>query len=191
MAETELNGRDAEESDYEELRDAVRHFDRIIRSQIAIQGRQGDRIKNSIRAGIVFLALIAITIFVILITMVTQVELISDAVTGMDDSFDDVRFEMAKIDNLMTDMEKNVTYLNSIASVMQNMDGEMVQMTQQMQQMQTEVESMSREVTVMRQQADIMTQTAGRMDMEIYRMNQEVNRMAIPARSMNNMFPIQ
>ncbi|NOR51657.1 MAG: hypothetical protein GQ470_03470 [Gammaproteobacteria bacterium] len=189
MAETELN-KGEEDRNYEELRDSIRHFDRIIRSQMAIQSRIGDRVKNSIRAGMVFLALIAISIFVILVTMASQVELISEAVIGMDNSFDDVRIQMVKIDGLMTKMEKNVSYINSIATVMQGMDSEMVQMTNQVQQMQGEVELMSGEVKVMRRQADVMTQTTGMMDMEIHRMNREVNRMAAPARSMNNMFPI-
>lgn len=190
MAETELDGRDIDTENYEQLRDAIRHFDRVIRSQIVIQGRQGDRIKNSIRAGMLFLVLIAISIFVILYTMVTQVNLISEAVVRMDNSFDEVRTQMVKVDGLMTKMEQNVLYMESVSTVMQNMDGEMGKMTHQMQQMQTEVESMKVEVAVIRQQADTMTHTAGVMDREIYRMNQDINRMATPARSMNNMFPM-
>ncbi len=190
MAESEINEQDVDASNYEELRNAIRHFDRVIRSQIVIQGRQGDRIKNSIRAGMLFLVLIAISIFVILATMVTQVEHISDAVVRMDNSFDEVRNQMVKVDELMTGMEKNVAYMNSVSTVMQNMDSEMGKMTGQVQQMQGEVDAMSREVAVIRHEADIMTQTTKVMDMEIYRMNHDLNRMATPARSMNNMFPI-
>lgn len=190
MAETELIERDVDTANYEELRDAIRHFDRVIRSQIVIQGRQGDRIKNSIRAGMLFLVLIGISIFVILYTMVTQVTLISEAVVRMDNSFDEVRTQMVKVDELMTGMEKKVLYINAVSTVMQNMDGEMGKMTRQMGQMQGEVDAMRSEVTVIRQQADIMTHTTGQMDREIYRMNQDMNRMAAPARSLNNMFPM-
>jgi peptidoglycan hydrolase CwlO-like protein len=190
MAETELAGRDVDTANYEELRDAIRHFDRVIRSQIVIQGRQGDRIKNSIRVGMLFLVLIGISIFIILYTMVTQVTLISEAVVRMDNSFDQVRTQMVKVDELMTGMEKNVLYINAVSTVMQNMDGEMGKMTRQMGQMQGEVDAMRSEVTVIRQQADIMTHTTGQMDREIYRMNQDMNRMAAPARSLNNMFPM-
>jgi peptidoglycan hydrolase CwlO-like protein len=190
MAETELDRRDVDTENYEELRNAIRHFDRVIRSQIVIQGRQGDRIKNSIRAGILFLVLIGISIFIILYTMVTQVNQISEAVVRMDHSFDEVRVQMNKVDELMTGMERNVLYMDAVSTVMQNMDSEMGQMTRQMQQMQAEVDAMKNEVTVIRQQADIMTRTTGVMDQEIYRMNQDINRMATPARSINNMFPM-
>lgn len=190
MAETELEGRDVDTENYEELRNAIRHFDRVIRSQIVIQGRQGDRIKNSIRAGMLFLVLIGISIFIILYTMVTQVSLISDAVVRMDQSFDEVRVQMNEVDQLMTGMERNVLYMDAVSSVMKNMDAEMGQMTRQMQQMQVEVDAMKNEVTVIRQQADIMTHTTGVMDQEIYRMNQDMNRLAAPARSMNKMFPM-
>lgn len=190
MAETELDGRDIDTENYEELRNAIRHFDRVIRSQIVIQGRQGDRIKNSIRAGMLFLVLIGISIFIILYTMVTQVNQISEAVVRMDHSFDEVRVQMIKVDELMTGMEKNVLYMDAVSTVMQNMDVEMGQMTRQMQQMQSEVDAMKSEVTVIRQQADVMTHTTGVMDQEIYRMNQDMNRLATPARSMNKMFPM-
>ena len=190
MSETELDKRDTEESDYDELRDAIRHFDRVIRSNMSIQGRLGDRLKNSIRAGMIFLALIAISIFIILITMVTQVEHISAAVTGMDTAFDRVREEMVVVDHLMTKMEKNGSYMKAIGSVMQSMDSEMIKMNENVAQMQAEAAAMNREVKVIRQQADVMAHTTGVMDREIYRMNQEVNRMATPARGMNNMFPM-
>ena len=190
MAESELDEHDVDAESYDELRDAIRHFDRVIRSQMAIQSRMGDRLKISIRAGMLFLVLIAITIFVIMMTMVSQVDLISKAVIRMDNSFDEVRTQMVKMDSLMTSMEKNVAYMNSVSTVMQSMDSEMVTMTQQMSQMQTEVDAMKNEVAVIRHQADIITHTTGVMDMEIYRMNQDMNRMAAPARSLNNMFPM-
>lgn len=190
MAESELDEHDVDAESYDELRDAIRHFDRVIRSQMAIQSRLGDRLKISIRAGMLFLVLIAITIFIIMMTMVSQVDLISKAVIRMDNSFDEVKTQMVKIDSLMTSMETNVSYMNSVSTVMQSMDSEMVTMTQQMGQMQTEVDAMKNEVAVIRHQADIITHTTGVMDMEIYRMNQDMNRMAAPARSLNNMFPM-
>lgn len=190
MADSKEIEQSSEESNYEELRDAIRHFDRVIRSQILIQGKQGDRIKNSIRAGMLFLCLIGISIFVILITMVTQVELISDAVVRMDNAFDEVRDQMVHVDSLMTKMEVNVAHMDTVSTVMTNMDQQMLKMTEQVQQMQSEVDDMTYEVATIRQQADIMTQTSHVMDAEIYRMNHDLNRMATPARSMNSWFPV-
>lgn len=190
MSEEKLSKSDIDRENYEELRNAIRHFDRVIRAQMKIQGMQGDRIKISIRAGMLFLVLFGISIFVILMSMVTQVEQISAAVTRMDASFDEVRNQMVKVDGLMTGMEVNVSSIASIDRVMQSMNTEVLAMTQRIGSMQQKVESMSQEVAVIRQQGDVMTNTAGAMDMEIYKMNQEVNRMATPARSINKMFPI-
>ena len=190
MSEKKLTESEIDNQNYDELRSAIRHFDRVIRAQIKIQGMQGDRIKNSIRAGMLFLVLFGISIFVILMSMVTQVEQISEAVIKMDASFDEVRNQMVKVDGLMTGMEVNVSSMESIDSVMQSMNAEMLAMTQRIGSMQQKVESISQEVAVVRQQGSVMTNTAGAMDMEIYKMNQEVNRMAAPARSINKMFPI-
>ena len=186
----ENNEAQLDKQNFEELRSAIRHFDRIIRAQMAIQDTQGNRIKNSIRAGMLFLVLIGISIFVILMAMVTQVEQIASAVDRMDSSFGEVRSQMIKVDKLMTGMEGNVATMQSIDTVMQGMDAEMVKMAAQIEGMRSEVDSMSAEVRVMRQQADLMTHTAGVMDMEIYRLNRDVNRMATPARTLNHFFPI-
>lgn len=185
----ELNEEELNRQNYEELRSAIRHFDRIIRAQMAIQDRQGDRIKNSIRAGMLFLVLIGVSIFVILLAMVTQVEQIASAVHRMDSSFGEVKTQMIRVDKLMTGMEANVATMQAIDTVMQVMDTEMVKMAQQIEGMRSEVGAMSSEVQVIRQQADLMTHTAGVMDMEIYRLNHDVNRLATPARTLNNFFP--
>ena len=190
MSEEKITESELDRQNYEELRSAIRHFDRVIRAQMKIQGSQGDRVNNSIRAGMLFLVLIGISIFVILVSMVTQVKQISESVTKMDASFGQVKVQMIKVDELMTHMEVNVSSMASIDRVMQSMDAEMLAMTQKIGNMQQDVGAMSNELTVIRQQGDSMTHTAGVMDMEIYKMNQEVSRMATPARSINKMFPI-
>ena len=190
MSEEKITESELERQNYEELRSAIRHFDRVIRAQMKIQGSQGDRVNNSIRAGMLFLVLIGISIFVILVSMVTQVKQISESVTKMDASFGQVKVQMIKVDELMTRMEVNVSSMASVDRVMQSMDAEMLAMTQKIGKMQQEVGAMSSELTVIRQQGDSMTHTDGVMDMEIYKMNQEVGRMATPARSINKMFPI-
>lgn len=190
MSEEKLTASEIDKENYEELRSTIRHFDRVIRAQIKIQGMQGDRIKNSIRAGMLFLVLFGISIFVILMSMVTQVEQISEAVTKMDASFDEVRVQMVNVDKLMKGMEVNVSSMASIDSVMQSINAEMLVVTKRIGSMQKKVGAMSQEVAVISQQGGVMTNTAGVMDMEIYKMNQEVNRMATPARSINKMFPL-
>jgi len=190
MSEEKITESELDRQNYEELRSAIRHFDRVIRAQMKIQGSQGDRVNNSIRAGMLFLVLIGISIFVILVSMVTQVKQISESVTKMDASFGQVKVQMIKVDELMTHMEVNVASMASVDRVMQSMDAEMLAMTQKIGNMQQDVGAMSNELTVIRQQGDSMTHTAGVMDMEIYKMKQEVRRMATPARSINKMFPI-
>lgn len=187
MAETDSS--DLDKRNYEELRTAIRDFDRVIRSQMQIQGQMSNRIKNSIRAGMLFLVLLGISIFILLASMVTQVKHVSGAVNNMASSFDEVKLQMAHVDELMQRMERNVSPMVTIGEVMQDMDDDMILMSQQVDAMQSEVGVMSNRLGHIRQQADLMNHTAAAMDMEIYRLNNDMHRMAKPARSLNNMIP--
>jgi methyl-accepting chemotaxis protein len=174
---------------FESLTNSVRYFERVMRAVMNVQNRQGDRIKLSIRAGMTFLLLIAISIFLMLYTMATQINRVSIAVGEMNHSFDVVSERMEQMDRLMLSLEYNVSQLPAIAEVMPQMDEEMAKLTNTVNLMSNEMNAVTLDVAAVRKQSETMNEISKRMATGIYRINGEVNHMAQPAKSLNNMFP--
>lgn len=174
---------------FDSMTNSVRHFERVMRTVMNVQNRQGDRIKLTIRTGMAFLAIIGILLYVMLHTMSVQIERVSDAVGQMNQSFDVVAERMARVDKLMTSLEQNVGLLPAIGSVMPGMDSEMSKLTATIAQMRAEMDAINTDVNAVRIQSENMSNISAHMSDSIRRMNGEVNHMAQPARSINKMFP--
>ena len=174
---------------FESLTNSVRYFERVMRSVMSVQNRQGDRIKVSIRAGATFLLIIGISIFIMLYTMATQIERVSIAVGEMNHSFDVVAERMERMDQLMISLEYNISQLPEISRIMPVMDEEMAKLTNTIESMRNEMNAINQDVSAVRAQSELMRDTSHRMATGIYRINGEVNHMAQPARSLNNFFP--
>ena len=174
---------------FESLTSSVRHFERVMRSLMKIQDMQGERIKLGIRAGMAFLGLFGLSIFIILYSMATQIQRVSEAVGQMNHSFEVVAERMERVDQLMASLEHNVALLSDIGEAMPGMDSQMGDLTQTIAQMRTEMGAISQDVTAVRAQSEQMSNIAMNMNDSIYRMNHEVERMSRPAQSMNKMAP--
>ena len=74
---------------------AARSFEAIMVSQIEIQDKLGDDLKSGIRVGMIVLGLIAISILILLLTLSSQINRISDVVGDMNTNFNTVTLQMA------------------------------------------------------------------------------------------------
>ncbi len=174
---------------FESLTNSVRHFERVMRSVMHVQNRHGDRIKVSIRAGMAFIVLIAVSIFLTLYSMATQIQRVSIAVGEMNRSFDVVSERMERMDQLMLSLEGNISQISVIADTMPLMDIEMAKLSNTIDSMRNEMAAISSDVSAVKVQSEHMRDTSARMAAGIYRINGEVNHMAQPARTLNNMTP--
>ncbi|MCW5586810.1 MAG: hypothetical protein KIS75_11810, partial [Chromatiales bacterium] len=66
---------------------ALSSFEGIVLSQIDVKNRLGDRLNYSIRAGLIILSVIAFSILVLLLTLSSQINRISNVVGAMNTHF--------------------------------------------------------------------------------------------------------
>ncbi|MCB1862592.1 MAG: translation initiation factor 2, partial [Gammaproteobacteria bacterium] len=93
---------------------AITSFEAIILSQIDIKNKLADRLNYSIRAGIIILGFVAISILILLLTLSSQINRISSVVSEMNQDFYSVAADMARINGYIESMEKQVALLNNI-----------------------------------------------------------------------------
>lgn len=173
----------------EQLMRAARSFEAIILSQIDIKNKLGDKINFAIRAGIIILGIVAVSILILLLTLSSQINRISDVVNDMNQDFTAVAEKMAKIQSHVGSMEQRVALLENITTHTATMDKEMITIAENIEIMDTKVSGIQQHVTGMRHDIGVISGSVNHMNVEVQRMGADMHRMGTPARSMNKMFP--
>ncbi|MES9966629.1 MAG: translation initiation factor 2 [Sedimenticola sp.] len=168
---------------------AVTSFEAIIISQIKIKNKISDRLNKAIRAGIIILGLIAISILILLLTLSSQINRITDVVTEMNRDFTEVSGQMLEIRQYMETMEQRVALMESVTDQTGVMDTEVASIAENIEKMQGTVSGIKQQVAGMRQDIGLVSGTVDGMNVEVQRMGVDMHRMGQPARSMNKMFP--
>ncbi|MES9868182.1 MAG: translation initiation factor 2 [Sedimenticola sp.] len=168
---------------------AVTSFEAIILSQIKIKNKISDRLNKAIRAGIIILGLIAISILILLLTLSSQINRITDVVTEMNRDFTEVSGQMLEIRQYMETMEQRVALMESVTDQTGVMDTEVASIAENIEKMQGTVSGIKQQVAGMRQDIGLVSGTVDGMNVEVQRMGVDMHRMGQPARSMNKMFP--
>lgn len=168
---------------------AVTSFEAIIISQIQVKNKLGDRLNNAIRAGIVILGIIAISLLILLLTLSTQIGRISGVVDAMNQEFATISVQMSEIDTSMNSMEQRMGLLEGIASQTQVMDQEMVSITTDMETMRGTMVGIKNSVRGVRGNISNIAVSIDHMNANVQQMGYDMNRMGRSARSMNKMIP--
>lgn len=174
----------------EQLLRASRSFEAMMLSQIEISAKLANDLKHAIRIGMAVLALIAISILVLLLTLSSQINRISDVVLDMNTNFSSVTVRMDHMSQYIDSMAKRVALLQLMDEQTTGMKHEISAITTNMSNMQNTISSMSRRVTNVRQSVDGMSVSIRRMDDQVQLMASDMQHMAKPARSINKMFPM-
>lgn len=172
-----------------QFRRAVSSFEGIVLSQIDIKNKLADRLNYSIRAGIIILGVIAISILILLLTLSSQLNKISYVVNDMNVHFGTVSEQMAMVNEHITFIEKRVALLSNINQQTEIMDREMNTIAQDMAIMQSTVGGISRNVSTVRSNVGNISSAINHMGMEVLHMSRDMGRISKPSRSMNKMFP--
>jgi len=171
------------------VEEAIKRFENIMLSRIYVQQRLGDRLKNSIRTGMVILFLLAISIFILLLTLSIQVSRVADVVAHMNENFVDISANMKTINTYMSEMENQVTYLPKIKEKTAVMDQQMLLMNRNFAAIRNEVKKMSGYIALVKGDMREVSQSVRHMDGQVGLMNRDTYRMSRPANSMNKFFP--
>ena len=168
---------------------AVRSFEAIMLSQIEIRNKLADRVNYSIRAGIIVLGFVAISILILLLTLSSQINRISAVVSEMNQDFNVVAKNMDQIKSHIGSMEKRVALLGSINGQTEVMDRGMATIASDLEAMRTAVGVISSDMTQVRGNVGNVAVSMDRMDIEVMNMAVEMHRMGGTARSINKMMP--
>jgi methyl-accepting chemotaxis protein len=188
MAETGDN-KEAPASDPKLLR-AARSFEAILLSQIGIQEKLSNDLKNAIRFGMVILGLIAVSILVLLLTLSSQINRISSVVADMNRNFTTVTAQMQRISHTVDSMVKRVALLEPMDAQTTAMKKEMTRIDGDIGNMRNTIGAMEVHVTEVRRSVENMATTITRMDDQVQAMAADMQHMSKPARTLKKMFPI-
>jgi len=174
----------------EQLLRASRSFEAMMLSQIDISAKLANDLKHAIRVGMTVLALIAISILVLLLTLSSQINRISDVVLDMNTNFSDVTIRMDQMSGYIDSMAKRVALLQLMDEQTASMKHQVATITDDMASMRDTINSMATRVTNVRKSVDGMSVSISLMDDQVQLMAADMQHMAKPARSINKMFPI-
>lgn len=191
---TETSSTNSRESDgvilQQQFLRAISSFEGIILSQIDIKNKLADRLNYSIRAGIIILAIIAVSILILLLTLSSQINRISGVVTGMNQDFTTVSQNMSQISSYVGSMQQRVALLQNINGQTSVMEREMQGIASDLEAMQVAVGEIGGHMTAVRGNVGNIAVSMDRMDFEVLNMGRDMHRMGGSARSLNKMFPI-
>lgn len=168
---------------------ALSSFEGIILSQIDIKNKLGARLNYSIQAGIIILGAIAISIFVLLLTLSAQITRISAVVTDMNVHLTSVSQRMHRIRGHMLNMEQRVALLEDIQGMTGTMSDAMELIDSDMTAMGEAVRGINRHLARVYNNVGNISVNMDIMNHEVQAISREMHHVAKPARSMNKMFP--
>ncbi len=169
---------------------AARSFEAILFSQIEIQEKLSNDLKNAIRFGMVILGIIAVSILVLLLTLSSQINRISAVVSDMQRNVETVTSQMDRITGSMDSMARRVALLRAMDEETRTMRDEMERIDGDIAAMRDTIGTMGEHVTEVRRSVENMAVTISRMDDEVQRMAADMQHMAKPARTLKKIFPI-
>ena len=168
---------------------ALSSFEGIVLSQIDVKNKLGDRLNYSIRAGLIILFVIAFSILVLLLTLSSQINRISNVVAAMNTHFSAVSLRMNEISDRFGSMEAQVAQLRSIEDNTAVMQTEIAVIGSSTGSIEESIASVGMQMTGTRLNVENIAVTMHAMNQEVQAMSAEMHRMAKPARTLNRMFP--
>ncbi|MCP4310746.1 MAG: translation initiation factor 2 [Bacteroidetes bacterium] len=184
------NQKDDPEFTNQRLVRAARSFEAILGSQIEIQSKLGDDLKSGIRVGMVVLGLIAVSILILLLTLSSQINRISDVVGDMNTNFNTVTLQMDRMSISIDSMTQQVALLELMDKQMQVMDSEMQNMLGDMLVLKSTIGNIRSHVAGMRHNVSNMSISMDHVNNEVQLMSLDMGHMSQPARSINKIFPM-
>ncbi len=169
---------------------AMSSFEGILLGQMQVKSDLSDRLNMSVKAGLVILSIVAVSILALLLMLSTQVTRISDAVGSMNTHFTSVSDKMNHIHGSILGMETQIALLQDIEQYTTIMNQEMTSITSNMNAMESSIGQIDDQFRSIRYMIDDISVTIHNMNGEVQSINYEMNRMSEPAQTFNRFFPL-
>lgn len=193
MTEEELlnpKASDNEEILQQQYLRAMGSFEGIILSQMEVKNTLATRLNYSIRAGLVILSLVALSILVLLLMLSSQVNRISSVVADMNTHFQSVSMRMDDIKISVVAMETQVALMSDIERFTTIINQEMAYISVNTEAMSSSLDGIDQDFGTINSQINDISSSIAFMGSEVQMINREMYRMSEPARTMNRFFPM-
>ena len=193
MTEEEINNPKASDNEavlQQQYLRAMSSFEGILLGQMEVKTKLGDRLNTGIRAGLVILSLVALSILILLLMLSTQISRITDVVHDMNSHFTAVSAKMDDIKDNVVAMETQVALMSDIEQYTTVMTQEIESITGNMNAMESSITDIENQFTSMRNMIGDISISIRHMNTEVQVINHEMNRMSEPARSINKFIPL-
>ena len=171
------------------IEQAIKRFESVLLARIYVQQRLANRLKNSIRIGMASLFFIAVSISILLLTLSTQIKQAREAVGHMNENFVVISENMMMINQYMTDMEKQVSYLPAINHVTSDMNQKMVSLNENFAIIRQEISETNGSVNQLQGKMERVAGSVQHIDGQVNFLNRDTSRISKPAKRMKNFFP--
>lgn len=169
---------------------AMSSFEGILLGQMKVKSDLSDRLNLSIKAGLVILSIVAISLLTLLLMLSAQVTRISDAVGSMNTHFTSVSQKMNHIQDSFMAMETQIALMQDIEQYTTIMSHEMTSITLNIAAMESNVGQIDQQFKDIRFIIDDISMSIHNMNSEVQVINYEMNRMSEPAKTFNKFFPM-
>lgn len=193
MTEEEINNPKASDNEavlQQQYLRAMSSFEGILLGQMEVKTKLGDRLNTGIRAGLVILSLVALSILILLLMLSTQISRITDVVHDMNSHFTAVSAKMDDIKDNVVAMETQVALMSDIEQYTTVMTQEIESITGNINAMESSITDIENQFTSMRNMIGDISISIRHMNTEVQVINHEMNRMSEPARSINKFIPL-
>lgn len=168
---------------------ALSSFEGILLAQMEVKNTLGDRLNISIRAGLVILGVLAISICILLIMLSSQFNRITGVVADMNQRMYTISSNVEHVRANMKDMENQVALMEEVELYTTIMTQEVDAIASDMAGMEQSVSRINGQFSQVRHRINSIAKTVTQMNSEVQGMQHGVSRMSQPARMMNNFFP--
>lgn len=191
MTQQETNTPDQSQNEQscQGIEQAILRFEKIMMSRIYVQQRLGDRLKLSIRTGMLVLFLLAIAMLILIVTLSVQVSRVADVADNMNKNFYAIAKNMQTINKHMHSMEKQVVFIPKIKDKTAIMDAEIHLMNNNLSSIKGEVKLMTKNLIKVQKKMLSISNSVVQMDNQVGQMSNQVHRLSKPATSINKIFP--
>jgi len=169
--------------------EAVKRFENVMFSRIYVQQRLGDRLKNSIRIGMAILFMLSVSLFMLSLTLSSQMSLLRESVVHMSKKFVVISENMEAINLYMKTMERQVSYMPKINSSTANMDRQIGLMNEKLAIVQQEIDGITGHVVQLQGEMTGVMGSVQQIDGQVNLLTHDTHRMSKPAKSFNKFFP--
>ena len=166
-------------------------FKHILDQQFAMHLRVARRTTSVVRFGMISLAVVGVSLFLLLLTLAYQIQPMIGAVNTMNGHFTHISRNMGVMKEAILEMESNISPLPLMVGEMSRMRGSVRELTGSTNSLSVRIENLDTNMASITQSVTRMTSSFALINQTVGVMGADVNRISGPMRVFNSMTPFK